>query len=135
MQTKRFEIPTLFGDHHVVEVRRILLALNGVSDVYASSAFQLVDVTYDESKINDVELALKLDEAGYLGEWTIPIESGIESRRDAAEPAQFFRHSAVYETTGKTMGFAQRVNYEGRPLWPCPGLGTISAQEKETDHA
>jgi copper chaperone CopZ len=74
MKTKTFDAPVLYADHHVTEVRRILLELEGVTDVYASSAFQIIEVNYDETKINDLQIAIKLDEAGYLGEWTIPIE-------------------------------------------------------------
>lgn len=124
METKIFETPALFGDHHVTEVRRILRALEGVTDVYASSAFQIVEVTYDESKINDLQIAVKLDEAGYLGEWTIPIELGVASQQgDGQKP--FFRHTATYETTKQTVSFAQRVSYQGRPLWHCPGIGPV----------
>jgi copper chaperone CopZ len=67
MRTKRFEVPALFGDHHVVEVRRMLLEMPGVTDVYASSAFHVVDVTYDEEKTGEPGLTSKLEEAGYLG--------------------------------------------------------------------
>lgn len=134
MRTKRFDMPALFADHHVIEVRRILLALPGVTEVYASSAFQVVEVTYDEDKINDLELAVKLDEAGYLGEWSVPVEVGAEgTQTEAAAP--FFRHSAVYETTQKTVAFAQHVSYQGRPLWHCPGMGTIQAPAEESEHA
>jgi len=135
MQTKRFDMPALFADHHVLEVRRILLELPGVTEVYASSAFQVVDVQYDESKINDLQIAMKLDEAGYLGEWTVPAEPGPEVQRTAADPGSFFRHSAVYETTKKTVAFAQRVRYQGRPLWHCPGMGTIKVAQEETENA
>ena len=76
MQKVTYETPSLYGDHHVTEVRRILLEVPGVVDVYASSAFQIIEVTYDPDKINDLEIAVKLDAAGYLGEWTAPIESG-----------------------------------------------------------
>jgi copper chaperone CopZ len=89
MKTKTFEAPALYGDHHVTEVRRILLEIEGVTDVYASSAFQTIEVTYDESKINDLEIAVKLDEAGYLGEWTIPIEMG-----EAAQQGDGQNHSS-----------------------------------------
>jgi len=37
MKTKVIELPALFGDHHVTEVRRILNEIQGVKDVYASS--------------------------------------------------------------------------------------------------
>ncbi|MBI3738501.1 MAG: heavy-metal-associated domain-containing protein [Chloroflexi bacterium] len=131
MKTSSFNTPALYGDHHVTEVRRILLQLDGVNDVYASSAFQVVEVTYDEKKINDLQIAVKLDEAGYLGEWTVPVESGV-----AAEEKPYFRHTTVYETTKKTVTFAQRVNYSGRPLWPCPGMGMIPVtRDEEADHA
>jgi len=129
MEIKTFETPALFGDHHVTEVRRILLELTGVSDVYASSAFQIIEVTYDEKKINDLEIAVKLDEAGYLGEWTIPIELGTAAQQgDGQKP--FFRHTATYETTKQTVSFAQRVNYQGRPLWHCPGMGAVKVEEE-----
>ncbi len=129
METKTFETPTIYGDHHVSEVRRILLGLEGVTDVYASSAFQIVEVTYDEKKINDLEIAVKLDEAGYLGEWTIPIEVGVAAQQ-GDEKKPLFRHTATYETTKQTVSFAHKVNYQGRPLWPCPGLSAVKVEEE-----
>ncbi len=130
MKTKTFEAPALYGDHHVTEVRRILLEIEGVSDVYASSAFQTIEVTYDETKINDLEIAVKLDEAGYLGEWTVvPIEMGEAAQQgDGTKP--FFRHTTTYETIKHTVSFAQRVNYQGRPLWHCPGIGAVKMDEE-----
>ena len=129
MEIKTFETPALYGDHHVSEVRRILLELEGVTDVYASSAFQIIEVTYDEKKINDLQIAVKLDEAGYLGEWTIPIEMGTAAQQgDGQKP--FFRHTTTYETTKQTVSFAQRVSYQGRPLWHCPGIGAVKMDEE-----
>ena len=95
-------------------------------DVYASSAFQVVEVTYDPEKINDLEIAMKLDEAGYLGEWTVPIEAGATAYHAADGLKPYFRHTAAYEQTRLTVSFAQNVSYLGRPLWPCPGMGIIS---------
>jgi copper chaperone CopZ len=136
MEKKTFEVPALYADHHVTEVRRILLELDGVTDVYASSAFHVVEVTYDKTKINDLEIAVKLDEAGYLGEWTAPVESGAAAQQNENGPRPYFRHSTVYETTKKTVTFAQRVNYTGRPLWPCPGMGPITVtRDEEAEHA
>ena len=129
MKTKTFEVPALYGDHHVTEVRRILLELEGVTDVYASSAFQTVEVTYDEDKINDLEIAVKLDQAGYLGEWTIPVETGAAAEQGNGQKP-FFRHTTTYETTKQTVSFAQRVNYQGRPLWHCPGIGAVRMDEE-----
>ncbi len=126
MQKVTYETPSLYGDHHVTEVRRILLELPGIDDVYASSAFQVVEVTYDPEKINDLEIAMKLDEAGYLGEWTVPIESGASTYHATNGLKPYFRHTAAYEQTRLTVSFAQNVSYLGRPLWPCPGMGIIS---------
>src|SRR4030065_331246 len=99
MKTYTLDLPTLYGDHHVIEVRRILLALPGVQDVYASSAFQVVEVTYDPDQINDLEIAVKLDAAGYLGEWTAPIESGATAYHSAAGLQPYFRYTAADEQT------------------------------------
>jgi len=126
MQKVTYETPSLYGDHHVIEIRRILLELSGVIDVYASSAFQIVEVTYDPEKINDLEIAMKLDEAGYLGEWTVPIEAGEAAYHAESGSKPYFRHSQAYEQTHLVVSFAQNVSYLGRPLWPCPGMGIIS---------
>ncbi len=131
MQTATYETPALFGDHHVTEVRRILLELTGVVDVYASSAFHIVEVTYDPEKINDLEIAVKLDAAGYLGEWTVPIEAGATAYHAAAGLKPYFRHTAAYEQTRLTVTFAQNVNNPARPLWPCPGMGVLSKPMEE----
>lgn len=123
MDTKTFETPVLFGDHHVTEVRRILLELTGVNEVYASSAFQVIEVKFDPKKIEATQIAACLEEAGYLGEVPMLIETGTATERKDGDKS--FRHTAVYETVKGTVSFAQRVNYSGRPLWPCPGIGTV----------
>jgi copper chaperone CopZ len=123
MDIKTFEAPALFGDHHVTEVRRILLELTGVSEVYASSAFQVIEVKFDPKKIKAAQITVRLEEAGYLGEVPMLIETGIAAEKKGGD--HFFRHTAVYETVKETVSFAQRVNYSGRPLWPCPGMGPV----------
>lgn len=132
MKTKSFEAPALYGDHHVTEVRRILLEMEGVTEVYASSAFQIIEITYDEARINDLEIAVKLDEAGYLGEWTVPVEISTSPDQPVGQKP-YFRHSTTYETVKQTVSFAQRVNYQGRPLWHCPGIGVVKMDE-EANH-
>lgn len=127
MKTKTFEAPALYGDHHVVEVRRILLSMEGVVDVYASSAFQTIEVTFDPQKIKAEEIEARLREAGYLDDLPIPAEPGGAVRK--AEDDGIFRHTAVYETVKNTVAFAQRVPYSGRPLWPCPGMGVVKVEE------
>jgi len=134
MQTITIELPTLYGDHHVVQVRKILMELPGVVDVYASSCFHVVEVTYDPEKVNDLEISMKLDEAGYLGEWTMPMETGEAAyqKEGGAEKGSppFFRHTAAYEATRQVISFGQTVENAGRPLWPCPGMGVIRKEEE-----
>ena len=40
MEVFNIDLPAMYGDHHVVEVRRILMDIPGVEDVYASSGFR-----------------------------------------------------------------------------------------------
>ena len=129
MEKLTVDLPTLYGDHHVLEVRRILLEIPGVEDVYASSAFHVVEVSYDPEKINDLEIAVKLDSAGYLGEWTIPIEIAAKQQGEEGDQA-FFRHTQTYETVKRTVSFAQNVSSQGRPLWPCPGMTPPTAMDE-----
>jgi len=124
------EIPTMYGDHHVLEVRKILLSIPGVQDVYASSAFGFVEITYDPTKVNDLELKMKLDEAGYLGEWNLPVELSVPATEKTEHP-KYFRHTAVFETTKEVVSFSQQISYSGRPLWPCPGMGVIKEVMEE----
>ena len=130
MRTKSFDVPAMYGDHHVSDVRRILLETPGVEDVYASSAFRVVEVTYDEKKVNDLELQTRLEDAGYLGEWQLHTESGKAVGTDDGA-AEFMRHTAVYEQIKKTVSFSQQVAHRGRPLWPCPGMGPIRSMDEE----
>jgi len=130
MEKKSFELPAMYADHHVVEVRRLLLETSGVKDVYASSAFQVADVTYDPDVVSESEIAEKLAETGYLGEFVVVSESGkpaVSSNGDET----FFRRTEVYKQTKGTIGFSQEVSYVGRPLWPCPGMGVIQTMEEE----
>ena len=130
MEKKTYDLPTMYADHHVVEVRRILLEMSGVEDVYASSAFQVVEVTYDPEVIPDSQITGKLEEAGYLGELSVTAETGTPATSKNGDGV-FFRHTEVYEQTKDTIGFAQNVSYVGRPLWPCPGLGVLKTTEEE----
>ena len=130
METKTFEAPALYADHHVTEVRRILLELTGVSDVYASSAFQIIEVSFDAAIIKAGQIEARLQEAGYLGEIPMLVETGLSVQKQGDDA--FFRHTATYETVKKTVAFAQRVDHDNaRPLWPCPGLGPVKKTVEE----
>jgi copper chaperone CopZ len=128
METKSFNAPALYGDHHVTEVRRLLLELTGVDEVYASSAFQVIEVQYDPEKIKPEQIEARLQECGYLGEIPFLVETGIAVEKKEGDGV--FRHTAVYETVKSTVSFAQRVDYSGRPLWPCPGLGAVKSADE-----
>ena len=127
METKTFEAPALYGDHHVTEVRQILQGLTGVSEVYASSAFQVIEVTFDAEKISAEDITEQLDKAGYLGELPLISETGIAVEKKEGDGV--FRHTATYETIKDTVSFAQTIQPTGRPLWPCPGLGPVKTND------
>ena len=128
METKAFETPALYGDHHVSEVQSILKELPGIKDVYASSAFRAIEVTFDEKEITADKIAARLEDAGYLGEVPMLAETGIAVEKKEGDGV--FRHTAVYNTVKNTVSFAQTVQHQGRPLWPCPGLGAVKMDEQ-----
>ena len=130
MEKKTYELPAMYADHHVVEVRRILLEMPGVDDVYASSAFQMAEVTYDPEAVSETAISEKLESAGYLGEFAVTAEAGKAATSKNGDGV-YFRHTEVYENIKETIGFAQEVSYVGRPLWPCPGIGAINTMEEE----
>ena len=123
MEKILFEAPALYGDHHVSEVRRLLLEIAGVSDVYASSAFQTIEVTFDPEQTQAELIEARLRDAGYLGEIPLLIEAGTAVKKKEGEGT--FRHTVMYETVKGTVSFAQKVESSGRALWPCPGLGVV----------
>ena len=129
MQKSIFNAPALYGDHHVTEVRRLLFSVEGVTDVYASSAFRVVEVSFDETKVTHDVLMHKLEELGYLSDITMMAETGVAAQRSEADG--FFRHTATYESLKQTVSFAQRVPYSGRPLWYCPGMGVVTKVDEE----
>jgi copper chaperone CopZ len=131
MEKKSFELPAMYADHHVVEVRRILLEMPGVEDVYASSSFQVAEVTFDPDVVNEEDIAGKLESAGYLGDFSVIAETGTPAVSSNGGQT-FFRHTEIFEHTKETIGFGQEVNYIGRPLWPCPGIGAIPTMEEES---
>ena len=129
MESLTLKLPAMFADHHVIEVRRVLSNLPGIGVIYASSAFQTIEMEYDPTLITPQQVEDALDAAGYLSELLIPIEIGAG---DEMAEKPFFRHTTAYTQAGKTVSFAQNIPFAGRPLWPCPGMGVV---EKETEHA
>lgn len=84
MEKVALEVPTLWADHHVLKVLGVLNRLEGVEDVYASSAWKQVLVTYDDAEIDQATVEKALAEAGYpVGEGEAPILTlPTENRKD-----------------------------------------------------
>ena len=130
MKILTLELPAMYGDHHVVEVRRILLGLDGIDEVYASSGFRAAEITYDPKKINKSDIEAKLDAVGYLGELPIPHETGIPVNEGNGAQDTYYRHTEAYEQTNNIVNFSQQVASESRALWPCPGMAPITSMDE-----
>jgi len=129
MEKLFLNLPAMYGDHHVIEVRRILLGLPGVSEVFASSAFHSAEITFDPALGSADQIRTALDAAGYLGELPIRRELAVPvSDLDGGSTAM--RHTMVYEQTKQSVSFAQNIAAQGRPLWPCPGMGVIRGMDE-----
>jgi len=129
MKKITLEVPAMYADHHVIEVRRLMMEIPGVEDVYASSAFHAVEITCDPEKVDEQLITQVLSEAGYLEELAPPSEIPIAANQDGSQT--FFRHTAVFESARQIVSFAQNVPYSGRPLWNCPGFGVIKSRMEE----
>ncbi len=131
MKTLSLELPAMYGDHHVKEVRRILLEIEGVKDVYASSSFQVVEVKYDAKKTTPEDITGAVEKAGYIGALNILIESSIPAH--LREGDKYYRTTSYSEETRNIIGFEQAVAYQGRTQWPCPGLGLLNVVEPQNE--
>jgi hypothetical protein len=76
MASVTFYTPTVFADHHVLKARETLLSLSGIDDVYASSAWQAVIVTYDPASIQPDAIEQALAQAGYEPDKIPPVLAG-----------------------------------------------------------
>ena len=128
MENISLSVPMMYGDHHVLAVRKLLSALPGIHDIYASSSFQVVEVQFDETKLTADEIKETLEQSGYLGEMTLPVEAGVIAENGNGA-APFFRKTAVHAQTGTVVSFAQKAPYQGRPLWPCPHIGPVKTDD------
>ena len=104
----------------------------GIEDVNASSGFQIVEVSYDPTKIEAADISSKLETAGYTKEMPTPTETGKPTYSGAdGGSKEFFRHTDVFKQTGQSVSFTQNVSYAGQPLWPCPGMGVVKSVEMD----
>jgi copper chaperone CopZ len=65
MEKTVLSVPKMWADHHVLKVREVLAALDGVQDVYASAAWRHVVVKHDSAKVDEPGLVNALMGAGY----------------------------------------------------------------------
>ena len=122
MNSLVLEAPAMYADHHVQEVRRILLAMPGIEEVNASSAFHAVEVGFDPDRIGEDAIRKALTETGYMSELVTPAESGNPAFSGEGNGEIFYRHSEAIEAIDANVGFEQAIPNAGRPLWPCPGM-------------
>jgi copper chaperone CopZ len=131
MASLSLELPSMYGDHHVIEVRRILFEFEGVSEVYASSGFRAIEVEYNSKKTPKKDLIEALEKAGYTGDFAMALESSIPANEQ--KETAYFRHTEASEQTGNTVNFEQSVRVQRSPLWPCPGMGPLKPATLEVD--
>jgi hypothetical protein len=124
MEKIQIDLPFLYGDHHVTEVRKILSLLPGIDEIYVSSNFHMVELSFDPDLLDLPRILASLEESGYLGETVIPVEKGVSTTSDASN-LPFFRHTNNYVSTPKVVSFTQDIAKSGRHVWPCPGMGVI----------
>lgn len=84
MEQLILDVPALYGDHHVLKVRDALAELEGIDELYASSSWKQLMLTYDPKQVKPEEIEDVLREAGYPpGEGDTPILVEVSSiKRD-----------------------------------------------------
>jgi hypothetical protein len=123
----RFETPSLYADHHVIEIRRILFAIPGVVDVYASSRFRIVEVAYDPNQADEKSIADCLAASGYLDPLPVTNEKGGYTL-NSGEKISSFRHARMIEPIDPAVNFKQETQQAERAGWPCPGMGLLKPE-------
>lgn len=109
MDSVTLSAPAMYADHHVLQVRDTLLALDGIDDVYASSAWQAVIVAYDTAKIQPAAIEKALAEAGYAPDKGVPlIAQNDEYERDPSWDALGVRVTETNESDIKMSGEFRR---------------------------
>ena len=79
MADQRFEVPSLWADHHVLALREALASLPGVQHVAASSLDRQVTVVFDPAQTDAAALAAAMTAAGYpAGAAEAAAESGSD---------------------------------------------------------
>ncbi len=115
MERLSLEVPAMFGDHHVIEVRRLLATIPGVEKVYASAAWQRVEVEFDPAQTNADIIRRALQARGYETEadHLPPVSPRTRTMTEFAAGAgaveQFMEHVPAWSSgAGPCPGFEVR---------------------------
>ncbi len=65
LQNETLTLSTMYGDHHVVEVRQIVTALPGVKEVRASASRRKIFVTFDRAQLTLEAITAALAQGGF----------------------------------------------------------------------
>ena len=66
MEKLSLTVPGMWADHHVLKVREVLCALEGVQEVEARALPRTVTVGFDPSRASAASLTRELEAAGYV---------------------------------------------------------------------
>ncbi len=103
-------VPALWADHHVLNVRDALGAVEGVENVYASSAWKQVLVNYNADQTNQAAIEKALADAGYpVGMGELPVLTlPTENRKDPQWKEADFRLTVTNEADREMSGEFRR---------------------------
>ncbi len=118
MQSVQLELPAMYGDHHVLAVRQMLLGMEGIKQVKASAAWRAVKIDYDPDKLSPEQIEKRLANEGYT---EMPHTPALEP-----EGGRTQRFTQAFVQAGKQVSFSAYVPFqETRPLFPCPGMAPV----------
>jgi len=104
------ELPAMYADHHVLTVRDALTELEGLEEIYASSAWKQVMISFDPAKIKQSAIEDALANAGYPvgeGEPPVLVEFG-DNKRDPKWEELGVRVTETYEPEVQMSGEFRR---------------------------
>ena len=84
MERAVFAVPKLYADHHVLSIRELLVHLPGIQDVYASSAFKRVAVSFDPTATSAQAIQEALRGAGYGSDAPLEFAQAPQNKEDGS---------------------------------------------------
>ena len=103
------DVPLMFADHHVLKVRELFAGLEGIGDIYASSAWKQLMVSYDPDKLKPAAIEKALAEAGYpVGEETPVLLTSSPIKRDPQWEKLAIRSTMTYQAELEMSGEYRR---------------------------